>query len=79
MIERSYRVFALPDAPERDIGSIQNWIEGTGCIARDESAFLEKENDLFNLASPRDYAIANLEPVIETIVMYFCKWLKKVS
>jgi hypothetical protein len=79
MIERNCRVFALQDAPKRDIGSIQNWIEGTGCIARDESAFLEKENDIVNLASPRDYAIANLEPVIETIVMYFCKWLKKVS
>ena len=79
MIERSHRVFALQDASVRDIGSIQNWIEGTGCVAREETAFLEREDDLVNLASPRDYAIASLEPVIETIVMYLCKWFKRVS
>lgn len=79
MIERSHRVFALQDAPMRDIDSIQNWFAGNGCIAREESAFLEREDDLLNLASSRDYAIARLEPLIELITMFLCKLLKKVK
>jgi hypothetical protein len=79
MVERSYRCFRLQEAAKRDVTSLQNWLDGTGCISRDETAFLDKEGDLASLASPPDEAIASFEPLIEQIVMRLCKLFKKVS
>lgn len=52
---------ALP----RDVLSLQNWVEGTGCLSRDETKYLEHERELFSLAPPGDNAMKQLEDWVE--------------
>jgi hypothetical protein len=52
---------ALP----RDVLSLQNWTEGTGCISREETEYLEHERELISLAPPGDNAMKQLEDWVE--------------
>ena len=39
--ERIHRILSLDPAKPRDIQSLQNWLNGTGCLAREESVYLK--------------------------------------
>jgi hypothetical protein len=52
---------ALP----RDVLSLQNWVEGTGCLSREETEYLENERELISLAPPGDKAMKQLEDWVE--------------
>lgn len=79
MMQQGYQCFRLQNPAERDVTSLRNWLHGTRCIDREETAFLDKGADLANLASPHDEAIASLEPLIQWCVIQMCRLLKKVS
>jgi hypothetical protein len=38
-------------AKPRDISSLQNWVDGNGCIAREETAYLARHKDLLSVVS----------------------------
>lgn len=64
-IERSHRVLGLEVASHRDVVSLQNWVDGNGCIARQETAYLAQTEDLLTIASPDDGATKWLGALVE--------------
>jgi hypothetical protein len=49
---------------KRDISSLKNWLDGTGCIALRETAYLDHD-DLVHLLPLPDEAITKVESIIE--------------
>ncbi|KAE8447334.1 hypothetical protein EG329_010892 [Mollisiaceae sp. DMI_Dod_QoI] len=69
--ERNRQVLGFEAASDRDVVNLQNWIDGNGCIARDESAYLARPEDLLSVVSPDDYAVAWLGALVEDSRVYF--------
>ncbi|KAI6087272.1 hypothetical protein F4821DRAFT_116876 [Hypoxylon rubiginosum] len=65
LVERTNRILSLHSAGRRDIASLQNWVEGTGCLARDETAYLSCRSELVSLAPVTDSGIQQLETWVE--------------
>ena len=73
-LERNYRILALPKASKRNIKSVRNWVEGNGCIVREETAFLDKPLDLVSTSKVNDDAILRLESQVEALAVGFCQY-----
>ena len=58
----------MPPAPARDVTSLWNWVEGNGCVARDETQWLEHRSDLCSVVRADDDALASLEPFVERLL-----------
>ncbi|KAK4170902.1 hypothetical protein QBC36DRAFT_250540 [Triangularia setosa] len=65
LIQRNHRVLNLEDASHRDVANLQNWVDGNGCIARQETAYLARAEDLLSVASPDDGATTWLGALVE--------------
>ena len=64
-------------ANPRDAVSLQNWLEETGCITREETAYLRNGSDLVSLGSSGDLAVKNLEDWVEDrLVRYYRNFRK---
>jgi hypothetical protein len=61
LMERSQRVFAYERPDTKYVSSLQRWIRGNSCIARNEAKFLESGEDLLTLISTEDGAVSWLE------------------
>jgi hypothetical protein len=72
-------MLSIDPAEARDIGSLQNWLNGTGCVARDETAYLAHSKELASLAPFRDSALARLEVWVEYALIRFYRGFRKVS
>ncbi|KAK4457493.1 hypothetical protein QBC42DRAFT_317963, partial [Cladorrhinum samala] len=74
LMERNHRILALEDAPHRNVASLQNWVDGNGCIARRETAYLARTHDLVSVASLDDGATAWLGALAERcrVLFYAC-------
>ena len=57
--------------------SLQNWLSGTGCLAREETAYLE-HRELVSLAPAGDGAMVQLEAWVETQLIRFYSGFRKV-
>ncbi len=57
---------------------MQNWVENTSSLARDETAYLFEPKDLMTIFSPQDAALARLTPVLEGFMRTLYRLLKKV-
>ncbi|KAG7008743.1 hypothetical protein G7Y79_00004g013270 [Physcia stellaris] len=55
-------------ASRKDITNLQNWVENTSNIARDETAYLSHSEDLMTLHCPPDDTMARLTPLIERAI-----------
>ncbi|KAI1127945.1 hypothetical protein F5Y10DRAFT_292493 [Nemania abortiva] len=67
--ERTYRVLSRNPAEPRDVESLQNWLHNTGCLAREETAYLTHHEELVSLAPPGDNAMVRLEAWVEGKIM----------
>ncbi|KAK1993570.1 hypothetical protein LX36DRAFT_693638 [Colletotrichum falcatum] len=76
-VERTNRALNLGPAQKRDLTSLQNWIEGNGCIARAESAYLTQERDLMSLGPVSDGAIVHLEAWLEDRIIRLWRGFRK--
>jgi hypothetical protein len=54
-------MLSLDAAEARDVQSLQNWLDGTGCVAREETAYLTHTRELASLAPVRDSALLRIE------------------
>lgn len=52
-------------AQDRSVSSLQNWIDGTGSIAIEETDYLLHDRDLFTLAPAVDNAMVRFEAWVE--------------
>lgn len=58
-------------AQQRDIESLQHWLDGNGCLAREETAYLSCK-DLVTLAPARDNALLQFETWVEDRIIRIC-------
>ena len=65
-------------ANSRDVISLRNWLDDTGCVNADETSYLERENDLVSLASSGDLAMKQLEDWIEDGLVRYYKGFREV-
>lgn len=72
-LERHHRALAYSTAPARPVSTLWNWVDGTGCVARAETAYLEHGEDLVSLATPEDNIVTWLEALAEYVSLYFHK------
>ena len=77
-VERCYTMLSYTSPRERDVRSLENWIERTACLARDETAYLTKRNDLLSITTPIDNTLVGLEQFCENMIIVVYKWFKRV-
>ncbi|KAJ5335662.1 uncharacterized protein N7506_005598 [Penicillium brevicompactum] len=70
-MERTSRVLSVGPSCPRDVESLRNWVESTGCMARDETAYLAHHHELVSLAPAGDNAMVQLETWIEDKVIRY--------
>ena len=72
----------MPDAVPKHVESTKVWLENTGCIARDETAYLDYEDfDLLNIGNSRSNkpgGIESLIPCIESVIGGMSEKLRRV-
>jgi len=64
LLKECQEALQYPHATKRDISSLKNWLDGTGCIALRETTYLDQD-DLFHLVPHPDEAIVKIESIIE--------------
>ncbi|KAF3481531.1 uncharacterized protein GIQ15_04290 [Arthroderma uncinatum] len=77
-IERTQQIFRYEPANPRDVQSLRNWLRGNACLARNETAYLDKYNELLSITSSDDKSISRLEAWIEDILVRYYKGFHKV-
>lgn len=78
LVERSARVFRYTQARRWDIEGLKKWVEGNGCIAKEESRYLGYGKDLFTFSSEDD-PLSRLERSVENALVPFLRSYYKVS
>ena len=77
-IERTSRLLGFKPAQSRDRTSLQNWVDGTGCLAREETEYLDYPKELIELGSTSDNATTKVEAWVEDNLIWFCKCFRRV-
>ena len=78
-VERSCQILRLQSAEGRDIASLQNWVEATGCLAREETAYLAYHSDLVSLAPVGHNAVLQLETWVEDKLLQYWQDFRNVK
>jgi len=65
-------------AQGREVESLQNWLDGNGCLAREETAYLTHHRELVSLAPAGDSATLQFESWVEDKLIRFCRAFRKV-
>lgn len=65
-------------AQNRDITSLQNWVNGTGSIARAESGYLDDDKDLLTFKSSNDGPLLQLEEKVAVIFIQIFRGFYRV-
>jgi hypothetical protein len=73
------RMLRLQPADGRDIASLQNWVKATGCLAREETAYLAYRSDLVSLAPVVDGTILQFETWVEKTLVKYWQGFRNVS
>ena len=79
LVERNHRILGLEAASSRDVVSLQNWVDGNACLARQETDYLAHYEDLFAVASFEDRSVSSMEVWVEDVLTYFHQRLRRVS
>jgi hypothetical protein len=78
LIERNHKVLSFEAARPQAISNLQNWVSGNGCIAREETAYLDYSRELLGVASPDDTVMIGLETVVENCLNRLCQCFNQV-
>lgn len=76
--ESTYRMMNLSLAQQRDVKSLQNWLDGSGNVARAERSYLLHHRELVSLTPAEDSAIAQLEVWVEDRFIQWWRGFRKV-
>lgn len=77
-IERSTRAINSELANPRDVQSLQNWVNGNGCLGWGETEYLTHCNDLQSLADSQDSAVTRSESLVENTLVCILKYFRTV-
>ncbi|KAK8093409.1 hypothetical protein PG997_000094 [Apiospora hydei] len=78
-LSRSHNTLNLKKALSRDVSSLENWVDATSCISRDERGFLHHERELLTLSASEDSAIKKLEDWVEDLLVDRYKGFRAIS
>ncbi|KAE9378767.1 hypothetical protein N431DRAFT_499509 [Stipitochalara longipes BDJ] len=73
LVERNHRMLNFEAAKPRDVLSLQSWVNGNACLARDETRYLTFDKELLSISSPNDDTVSRLECWVEDILIRFYK------
>ncbi|KAH8696770.1 hypothetical protein GQ44DRAFT_694713 [Phaeosphaeriaceae sp. PMI808] len=76
LIARNRQILSFEAATPRAVLNLQNWTNGTGCIARQETEYLNWSDDLLCVASTDDTVMIWLEMFVERINRA-CQYFRK--
>lgn len=79
LVERSARVSRFTQAQRRDVEELRRWVDGNGCIAKEESRYLGHGKDLFTFSSEDEDPLSRLERSVEDALVPFFRSYYKVS
>ena len=68
-LEKNHRILGYKSADPRDVQNLQNWVDGTGCIVREETAYLQSNEELLTLRHSYDSAVTWLETIVEDSII----------
>jgi hypothetical protein len=71
-------VLSFKLAEPRARTSLQNWVDGTGCLVREETEYLDYSEELIELGAASDNATAKLEAWVEDNLIRFYKGFRQV-
>ena len=77
-LERTQKIMSLDHALSRDVTSLRNWVNGNGCLNREETEYLAHEQELVRLASSKDGATKQFEDWVEDLCVRYCKSFRAV-
>lgn len=72
---RNNHMLSFESPRPQAVSSLQNWIKGTGSIARQESEYLKHSSDLLGVVVADDTVIAWLEDLTERTFIALRQWL----
>ncbi|KAL2687961.1 hypothetical protein Neosp_005531 [[Neocosmospora] mangrovei] len=75
LLERSQRILSFDRPLATHVLSLENWLQGNACIAREESRFLDHKEDLLTVAPLEDGVIYWLEMTVTACAEFFIKEL----
>jgi hypothetical protein len=58
--------------------NLKNWLNGNGCLAREETEYLDYPRELIELGAPSDDASTKLEAWVEDCLVRFYKGFRQV-
>jgi len=64
-VERSWRMLKSEAAKPRNVRSLQNWVNGNGCLSWEETAYLTHCNDLRSVVPSEDSTAVRFETWVE--------------
>ncbi|MCJ1236843.1 hypothetical protein MMC14_004825 [Varicellaria rhodocarpa] len=80
LVKRNNTMLEFRDAIPRDISSLKHWVEGNASLARDETAYLERDTDLMSVVGVEDNALSRLLALLEHfLVRNFKRFRKNAS
>lgn len=74
LTKRGHEALGMETARSRFVLGLQNWINGNGCLARDETEYLKYRNDLLSIATADDGAVMKME---SWVVNALIRWYKR--
>ena len=66
-------------AQPSNVDSLRNWIQTTGCLSRDETAYLGAEDDLLCVATQTDTFLLRLELLLDRALISGWRSFSRVS
>jgi hypothetical protein len=79
VILRNRQILGFESARPQAVASLRNWVAGTGCIARAETAYFDHSRDLCSIVPTDDTVITWLETVVEKINIRLRQWFGMVQ
>ena len=79
LLERNRKILSYDQARKQDIGNLQNWIKDKSCLAEEETAYLQAEQDLMAAISPSDDSLVHLERPLTRVMTGLYQMLGKAS
>ena len=71
-------MLSLNRAQRRDVESLRNWVDGNGCLASEETAYLGCHQELASLTPVGDDAVLQLEAWVEDKLIRFYRGFRDV-
>lgn len=79
MLEKSRQTLSLSEARPRNVDNLRKWVTGNACISREETEYLEMEDDLANIIESPDSVMSTSESIVTDCTYHLDHAISTVS